>query len=180
MICKETSLPGVMEIKPDVYSDERGYFFESYSRRILDEKIGRIDFVQDNESFSVYGVLRGLHYQTAPYEQAKLVRAVSGRMLDIAVDIRKESPSYGHYVGVELSGQDKNMLFIPRGYAHGFAVLSETAVVQYKCDNFYAPDYERGIRFDDPYLNIDWRIPADRLILSDKDRKHPFFNDRKQ
>ncbi len=180
MICKETSLPGVMEIKPDVYSDERGYFFESYSRRILDEKIGRIDFVQDNESFSVYGVLRGLHYQTAPYEQAKLVRAVSGRILDIAVDIRKESPSYGHYVGVELSGQDKNMLFIPRGYAHGFAVLSETAVVQYKCDNFYAPDYERGIRFDDPYLNIDWRIPADRLILSDKDRKHPFFNDRKQ
>lgn len=175
MICKETSLPGVMEIKPDVYSDERGYFFESYSRRILDEKIGRIDFVQDNESFSVYGVLRGLHYQTAPYEQAKLVRAVSGRILDIAVDIRKESPSYGHYVGVELSGQDKNMLFIPRGYAHGFAVLSETAVVQYKCDNFYAPDYERGIRFDDPYLNIDWRIPADRLILSDKDRKHPFF-----
>ena len=105
MICKETSLPGVMEIKPDVYSDERGYFFESYSRRILDEKIGRIDFVQDNESFSVYGVLRGLHYQTAPYEQAKLVRAVSGRILDIAVDIRKESPSYGHYVGVELSGQ---------------------------------------------------------------------------
>ena len=180
MICKETSLPGVMEIKPDVYSDERGYFFESYSRRILDEKIGRIDFVQDNESFSVYGVLRGLHYQTAPYEQAKLVRAVSGRILDIAVDIRKESPSYGHYVGVELSGQDKNMLFIPRGYAHGFAVLSETAVVQYKCDNFYAPDYERGIRFDDPYLSIDWRIPADRLILSDKDRKHPFFNDRKQ
>ncbi len=180
MIYKETSLPGVIEIKPDVYSDERGYFFESYSRRILDEKIGRIDFVQDNESFSAYGVLRGLHYQTAPYEQAKLVRAVSGRILDVAVDIRKESPSYGHYVCVELSGRDKNMLFIPRGYAHGFAVLSETAVVQYKCDNFYAPGYEGGIRFDDPYLNIDWRIPADSLILSDKDRKHPFFNDRKK
>lgn len=166
-----TSIEGVVILKPRIFSDSRGYFFESYSQKEFDEKIRPIVFVQDNESKSSYGVMRGLHYQTKPYTQSKLVRCVKGCVLDVAVDIRKGSPTYGKHVAVELSEENHLQFFIPKGFAHGFAVLSEEAVFQYKCDEFYAPGHEGGIHLMDDALNIDWHIPFDKVILSDKDLK---------
>lgn len=165
-----------MIIEPRVFGDARGYFFESYSARDFAE-VADVQFVQDNESRSCYGVVRGLHFQRPPYAQAKLVRVVEGRVLDVAVDIRKGSPTYGHYVSAELSAENHLQFFIPQGFAHGFAVLSETAVFQYKCDNFYHPEAEGAIAWDDPMLAIDWQVPADRVLLSDKDKNHPLFKD---
>lgn len=166
-------MEGVVELEPQVFGDVRGYFFESFSQRVFDELVGKVDFVQDNESKSSYGVIRGLHYQLPPYTQAKLVRVVKGRVLDVAVDLRKGSATFGKHVAVELSEENRKQLFIPGGFAHGYAVLSEEAVFQYKCDNYYAPGHEGGIRFDDPALRIDWQIPAEKMILSEKDLKRP-------
>ncbi|OPZ30624.1 MAG: dTDP-4-dehydrorhamnose 3,5-epimerase [Bacteroidetes bacterium ADurb.BinA174] len=167
-----TEIEGLVIIEPEVFSDERGYFFESFSQREFEEKVCKTVFVQDNESKSIYGVLRGLHFQKPPFAQAKLVRVVSGKVLDVAVDIRKGSPTFGKHVSVELSGANKRQLFIPRGFAHGFAVLSNEAVFQYKCDNYYAPDYEDGILWNDPVLEIDWKIPMKDVILSEKDKRN--------
>lgn len=172
-----TSISGVCIIEPRVHEDPRGYFFESYNQKEFDEKIGPVRFVQDNESYSSYGVLRGLHFQKPPFAQSKLVRVVQGRVLDVAVDIRMGSPTYGQHVAVELSGENHRQFFIPRGFAHGFCVLSETALFQYKCDNFYAPQSEGAVAWNDPALNIDWRVPADKVILSEKDRHHPLLKD---
>ena len=169
----KTAIEGVVELEPRVFGDARGYFFESFSQRVFDELLGRVDFVQDNESRSSYGVIRGLHYQLPPYTQAKLVRVVKGRVLDVAVDLRKGSATFGKHVAVELSEENKKQLFIPGGFAHGYAVLSEEAIFQYKCDRYYAPGHEGGIRFDDPALGIDWRIPEGKMILSEKDLRHP-------
>ena len=173
----ETSINGVYIIEPKIWGDERGYFFESYSQRDFAAQVCDTTFVQDNQSKSCYGVLRGLHYQLPPFSQSKLVRVVSGRVLDVAVDIRKGSPTFGKHVSVELSGENQRQFFIPRGFAHGFVVLSEEAVFQYKCDNFYAPQCEGAIAFDDPTLGIDWKIPAEQLILSEKDLHHPRLAD---
>lgn len=171
----ETQLEGVLIIEPKLFNDERGYFFESFSQREFSEKVLPINFVQDNESMSSYGVMRGLHFQRMPYTQSKLVRCVKGAVLDIAVDIRKGSPTYGQHVAVELTEDNHRQFFIPRGFAHGFSVLSETAVFQYKCDNFYAPEYDGGIQLMDNSLNIDWQIPTEKAILSEKDLKHPLL-----
>lgn len=168
----KTSLAGVVVLEPRVFADERGYFFESFSQREFEKLVGKVDFVQDNESCSGYGVIRGLHFQRNEYAQAKLVRVVKGKVLDVNVDIRKGSPTFGQHIAVELSEENKRQLFIPRGFAHGFAVLSEEAVFQYKCDNYYAPGFEGGIQYDDPALGIDWRIPVEKRILSDKDLKY--------
>ncbi len=170
-------IPDIIIIEPDVFGDARGYFFESWSAGKYADAGISCNFVQDNESRSRYGVLRGLHYQAAPYTQAKLVRVISGTVLDVAVDIRKGSPTFGKYAAVELSGENKRQLFVPRGFAHGFAVLSEEAVFAYKCDNTYAPAYERGIKFDDPALGIDWQIPLEKALLSAKDCKNPLLAD---
>ena len=167
----KTAIDGVVIIKPRIFTDSRGYFFESFSQREFDEKVRPIQFVQDNESKSSYGVMRGLHYQKMPYTQSKLVRCVRGRVLDVAVDIRRESPTFGRHVAAELSEDNHLQLFIPRGFAHGFAVLSDEAVFQYKCDNFYEPQSEGGIQLIDDALGIDWRIPTDHAILSEKDIK---------
>ncbi|MDE6329267.1 MAG: dTDP-4-dehydrorhamnose 3,5-epimerase [Muribaculaceae bacterium] len=174
----KTPIEGVVIIRPKVFDDARGYFYESYNKREFDEKLGReVNFVQDNQSKSSRGVMRGLHFQRPPYTQAKLVRCVSGRVIDVAVDIRKGSPTYGQHVAVELSEDNKLQFFVPRGFAHGFAVLSEEAVFQYKCDNYYAPQADGGISIDDASLEIDWKIdPADAL-LSDKDKQHPMLKD---
>ena len=169
----ETYIKGVFIIEPKVFGDERGYFLESWSQRDFNAAVREIDFVQDNESKSRYGVLRGLHYQKGEYSQSKLVRVVSGRVLDVAVDIRVGSPTFGKHVAVELSGENHRQFFIPKGFAHGFAVLSEEAVFQYKCDRLYAPQAEGAIAWDDPALGIDWKIPASDIILSEKDRHHP-------
>ncbi|WP_294559397.1 dTDP-4-dehydrorhamnose 3,5-epimerase [uncultured Bacteroides sp.] len=171
----KTNIEGVVIIEPRVFKDDRGYFFESFSQRKFDEKVRPIKFVQDNESMSSYGVMRGLYFQTMPYTQSKLVRCVKGAVLDVAVDIRKGSPTYGQHIAVELTEKNHRQFFIPRGFAHGFAVLSETAVFQYKCDNFYAPQHDGGISMLDDLLNIDWRIPIDKAILSEKDIKHPLL-----
>ena len=173
-----TSISGVYIIEPKVFKDSRGYFFESFSQREFDEKISallgqEIRFVQDNESMSGYGVMRGLHFQRPPFTQSKLVRCVRGSVLDVAVDLRRGSPTYGQHVAVELTEENHRQFFIPKGFAHGFAVLSETAVFQYKCDEFYHPEADGGISILDESLGIDWRIPADKAILSDKDLKHP-------
>ncbi|MBP5366746.1 MAG: dTDP-4-dehydrorhamnose 3,5-epimerase [Bacteroidales bacterium] len=173
----KTDIEGVYIIEPRIFTDARGYFFESFSQREFDEKIGHVDFVQDNESFSSYGVVRGLHFQKPPFTQSKLVRVIRGTVLDVAVDLRKESPTYGKYVAAELSGENHRQFFIPKGFAHGFAVLSETALFQYKCDAFYAPQSEGAIAYNDPSLNIDWRIPSDKIILSAKDAQHPMLKD---
>ena len=173
----KTDIEGVVLIKPRVFGDERGYFFESFSARQFEEEVCRTVFVQDNESRSRYGVLRGLNYQLPPYTQAKLVRVVRGKVLDVAVDIRKGSPTFGRHVAMELSEDNKYQLFIPKGFAHGFAVLSEEAVFQYKCDAYYAPQHEGAIRYDDPSLGIDWRLPFEDIILSEKDKKHPGLRD---
>lgn len=168
----ETEIPEVVIIEPRIFVDSRGYFFESFNQKYFEEKVTKTLFVQDNESKSSYGVVRGLHFQKPPFAQAKLVRVVQGAVLDVAVDIRKGSPTYGRYVAVELTSENKKQLFIPRGFAHGFSVLSEEVIFQYKCDNMYAPQSEGAIAWDDPRLNIDWKIPLSKVILSDKDKKH--------
>lgn len=168
----KTSIEGVVIIEPRIFRDARGYFFESFSQKEFDEKVRPIHFVQDNESMSSYGVMRGLHFQRPPYTQSKLVRCVRGRVLDVAVDIRKGSPTYGQHVAVELTEENHRQFFIPRGFAHGFAVLSETAVFQYKCDNFYAPQADGGISIKDESLGIEWQIPMEKAILSEKDLRH--------
>ncbi|MBO8478442.1 MAG: dTDP-4-dehydrorhamnose 3,5-epimerase [Bacteroidetes bacterium] len=167
-----TPIPGVVIIEPRIFTDSRGYFFESFSQKDFDSRVRTVRFVQDNESRSSYGVLRGLHFQKPPFAQSKLVRVIQGTVLDVAVDIRRGSPTFGQHVAVELSGDNHRQFFIPRGFAHGFSVLSETAVFQYKCDNFYAPQNEGAIAWDDPALGIDWRIPQDKVILSEKDLHH--------
>ena len=172
-----TNIDGVVIIEPRVFEDARGYFFESFSQREFNEKVKPVDFVQDNESKSTFGVIRGLHFQRPPYAQSKLVRCVRGAVLDVAVDIRKESPTYGQHVAVELTEDNHRQIFIPKGFAHGFAVLSDIAVFQYKCDEFYHPESEGGISLLDSELGIDWKIPADKAILSSKDTKHPLFKD---
>ena len=173
----ETTIKGVYIIEPRVFADARGYVFESFSEREFQEAVGPVHFVQDNESMSSYGVMRGLHFQRPPYTQAKLVRCVKGRVLDVAVDIRKGSPTYGQHVAVELSEDNHRQFFVPHGFAHGFSVLSETAIFQYKCDNYYAPQADGGISVLDESLGIDWQIPMDKAILSEKDTKHALLKD---
>lgn len=199
----KTAIEGLVIIEPKVFKDPRGYFFESFSQREFEEKVRKINFVQDNESMSSYGVMRGLHFQAPPFTQSKLVRCVKGAVLDVAVDIRKGSPTYGQHVACLLTGRDEEgeamakkyghllnhlplretreglglQFFVPRGFAHGFAVLSETAVFQYKCDNFYAPQADGGISILDESLGIDWQIPMDKALLSEKDTKHPLLKD---
>jgi len=171
----KTDIEGVVIIEPKIFEDSRGYFFESFSQREFDEKVAPIVFLQDNESKSSYGVMRGLHFQKPPFTQSKLVRCVNGSVLDVAVDIRKGSPTYGKHVAVELTEDNHRQLFIPKGFAHGFAVLSDTAIFQYKCDDFYHPEADGGISILDESLEIDWKIPTDKAILSDKDTKHPML-----
>lgn len=175
----ETGIEGLLILEPRIFKDARGYFFESFSQREFEEKVGSVRFVQDNESMSTYGVMRGLHFQRPPYTQSKLVRCVSGRVLDVAVDIRLGSPTYGQHVAVELSAENHRQFFISKGFAHGFAVLSETAVFQYKCDEFYHPEADDGISILDGSLGIDWRIPTDKAILSEKDTRHGMLVDFK-
>lgn len=175
----KTDIKGVVIIEPKVFKDERGYFFESYSKREFDEKVAPIDFVQDNESCSSKGVMRGLHFQRPPFTQSKLVRCVKGVVLDVAVDLRKGSPTYGKHVAVELTEDNHRQFFIPKGFAHGFAVLSDVAVFQYKCDEFYHPEADGGISILDDSLGIDWRIDPTEAILSEKDTKHPSLKDFK-
>lgn len=173
----KTAIEGVVILEPRIFKDARGYFFESYSKREFDTKVRPVDFVQDNESMSTHGVMRGLHFQLPPFTQSKLVRCVKGCVLDVAVDIRKGSPTYGQHIAVELSENNHRQIFIPRGFAHGFAVLSETAVFQYKCDNYYHPEAEGGISIADKSLGIDWRIDPAQAILSKKDLKHELMKD---
>lgn len=173
----KTSIPDLVILEPRVFHDQRGYFFESFSQREFDEKVRPIRFVQDNESMSTYGVMRGLHYQKMPHTQSKLVRCTRGAVLDVAVDVRVGSPTYGQHVAVELSEENNRMLFIPRGFAHGFSVLTDVAVFQYKCDNYYAPESEGGIQLLDPALGIDWQIPTDKAILSPKDLVYKALNE---
>lgn len=173
----KTSIDGLLVLRPRVFRDQRGYFFESFSQREFDEKVAPIRFVQDNESMSQRGVVRGLHYQRAPYTQTKLVRCVRGAVLDVAVDIRQGAPTYGQHVAVELTEENQLQFFIPKGFAHGFAVLSETAVFEYKCDEFYHPESEAGVSIMDPSLGIDWRTPLAEAILSEKDTRLPLLRD---
>ena len=173
----KTAIEGLVIIEPRIFKDARGYFFESFSQKEFDEKVMPIRFVQDNESMSSYGVMRGLHFQRPPFTQSKLVKCVKGRVLDVAVDIRKGSPTYGQHVAIELNEDNHRQVFIPRGFAHGFAVLSETAIFQYKCDNFYAPEADGGISIMDESLGIDWQIPTEKAILSEKDIKHLCLKD---
>lgn len=177
MEVRETAINGVYIIEPKIFGDDRGYFFESYNEREFTEKVGKVDFVQDNESKSRYGVVRGLHFQKPPFAQSKLVRVIVGKVLDVAVDVRKGSPTFGKHVAVELTAENHLQFFMPKGIAHGFAVLSQEAVFQYKCDNFYAPQSEGAIAWNDPALGIDWRIPSDEVILSEKDKHHPVLAD---
>ncbi|MDE7155307.1 MAG: dTDP-4-dehydrorhamnose 3,5-epimerase [Muribaculaceae bacterium] len=171
----KTDIEGVVIIEPRIFKDARGYFFESYSKREFDEKVRPIDFVQDNESMSTRGVMRGLHFQRPPFVQSKLVRCVKGAVLDVAVDIRKGSPTYGQHIAVELSEDNHLQFFVPRGFAHGFAVLSDVAVFQYKCDNYYHPEADGGISIADESLGINWQIDPAQAILSDKDLRHPLL-----
>ncbi len=178
----KTRIDGILILEPKVFNDARGYFFESFSQREFDEKVApllghTVHFVQDNESMSSYGVMRGLHFQLPPFTQSKLVRCVKGRVLDVAVDLRKGSPTYGQHAAVELTEDNHRQFFIPHGFAHGFAVLSETAVFQYKCDQFYHPEAEGGIAITDRSLGIDWQLPTDHALLSDKDTRHPMLKD---
>lgn len=166
----KTDIEGVVIIEPRIFKDDRGYFYESFSQREFEEKVCRTTFVQDNQSKSSYGVLRGLHFQKPPYCQSKLVRCIKGAVLDVAVDIRKGSPTFGKHVAVELTEENHRQFFVPRGFAHGFAVLSEEAVFQYKCDNFYCKESEGAVAWNDPELAIDWRIPAEKVLLSEKDK----------
>ena len=173
----QTSIDGVVILEPKVFRDARGYFFESFSQREFEENVRQINFVQDNESMSSYGVIRGLHFQRPPFTQSKLVRCVKGRVLDVVVDIRKGSPTYGQHVAVELSEWNHRQFFVPRGFAHGFSVLSEIAVFQYKCDNFYIPEADGGISIKDETLGINWQIPVEKAILSEKDIRHGCLKD---
>lgn len=176
----KTAIEDVVIIEPDVFGDARGYFFESYSQKRFDEQVRPVKFVQDNESKSRYGVLRGLHFQKGKDAQSKLVRVVKGRVLDVAVDIRRGSPTFGKYVAVELTEENHRQLFIPRGFAHGFSVLSEEAVFQYKCDNLYAPQSEGAIAWNDPEIGIDWGLKAEDVLLSAKDAAHPLLNEAEE
>jgi dTDP-4-dehydrorhamnose 3,5-epimerase len=173
----KTNIEGVVIIEPRIFRDDRGYFFESFSQRDFQEKVCNTVFVQDNESKSSYGVLRGLHFQKPPYAQSKLVRVIKGAVLDVAVDIRKGSPTFGQHVAVELTEDNHRQFFIPRGFAHGFSVLTDEVIFQYKCDNFYAPQSEGALAWDDPDLGIDWRIPTDKVLLSEKDCHHSRLRD---
>ena len=173
----KTEIDGVVIIEPRIFKDDRGYFYESFSQREFEEKVCRTTFVQDNQSKSSYGVVRGLHFQKPPYSQSKLVRCIKGAVLDVAVDIRKGSPTFGKHVAVELTEDNHRQFFVPRGFAHGFVVLTDEVVFQYKCDNFYAPECEGAIAWDDPDLGIDWKVPADKIILSAKDTCHPRLKD---
>ena len=177
MIVLQTNIDDVVIIEPRIFGDSRGYFFESFSQREFNEQVRPIIFVQDNESKSSYGVMRGLHFQRPPFTQSKLVRCVKGAVLDVAVDIRKGSPTYGHHVAVELTEDNHRQFFIPCGFAHGFAVLSETAVFQYKCDEFYHPEADGGINILDDSIGIDWKIPIEKAILSEKDKTHALLKD---
>ena len=169
-------IPDVIVVEPRLHGDERGYFMETFRQDLFEEAVGyTVNFVQDNESKSSKGVLRGLHFQLAPHAQSKLVRVIDGSVLDVAVDIRVGSPTFGQHVAVELSGENKRQMFVPRGFAHGFVVLSDTATFAYKVDNYYSPDCDRGLAFNDPQLNIDWRLSSEQLMLSDKDTKQPLF-----
>ncbi len=172
-----TEIEGVLILEPRIFRDSRGYFFESFNQREFEEKVGPVTFVQDNESRSCYGVVRGLHFQKGEHAQSKLVRVVKGKVLDVAVDLRPGSKTFGKHVRAELSGENHRQFFIPRGFAHGFSVLSDEVVFQYKCDNFYCPESEGAIAWDDPDLAIDWKVPADRIVLSEKDRHHPRLKD---
>ena len=172
-----TSIEGLVIIEPTVFKDNRGYFVESYNKKKFEEAIGKISFVQDNESKSYKGVLRGLHLQKIPYAQAKLVRCTEGKVLDISVDIREGSDTYGEHVAVELSAENKKQVFIPQGFAHGYLVLSDTAILAYKVDNSYAPEYDTGIRWDDPTLNVQWGVNESEVLVSEKDAKLPFFSE---
>ena len=178
MKIEETPISGLYIIAPQLFKDERGYFFESFNQKVFEQHIGPIQFVQDNESQSSYGVVRGLHFQKPPYTQAKLLRVVQGRVLDVAVDLRKDSPTYGKSFTVELSSDNHRQVFLPKGMAHGFSVLSEKAIFQYKCDAFYHPASEAGIAWNDPSLNIDWQIPSQDIILSEKDKKHQTLREK--
>jgi len=177
MIITQTAIPDVLIVEPQVFGDHRGYFIESYNKTKFSSKYQYVDFVQDNESKSSLGVLRGLHYQLAPFCQSKLVRVIQGSVLDVAVDIRKGSPTFGHHVAVELTGENKKQLFVPRGFAHGFVVTSENTIFSYKCDNYYSPEHDRGVLFNDPALAIEWGIEVSKLILSDKDKKQPLLKE---
>lgn len=169
----ETNIPGLLVIEPDVFRDNRGYFFESFSARKFEELTGlKVDFVQDNESYSGYGTVRGLHFQKGEHAQAKLIRVVSGRVLDVAVDLREGSPTFGHHFSIELTGENHLQIFIPKGFAHGFSVLSEKAVFQYKCDEYYTPQSEAGLLWNDPDLGIDWKLPESEAIVSEKDSRN--------
>ncbi len=172
---RETGIDGLLLFEPRLYKDTRGYFFESFNKRLFEQAGIPADFVQDNQARSVYGVVRGLHYQLAPMAQAKLVRVLEGRVLDVVVDLREDSATYGHTFSVELSAQNNLQLYVPRGFAHGYAVLSPTAVFFYKCDNYYSPPHEGGIRYDDPTLQIDWQLPQQDIVISEKDSKLPPF-----
>lgn len=176
----KTELEGVVIIEPQLFGDDRGYFFESYSQQRFDREVRPVRFVQDNESKSSYGVVRGLHFQKGDKAQSKLVRVVEGKVLDVAVDIRRGSPTFGKHVAVELSAENKRQLFVPRGFAHGFAVLSPTATFQYKCDNLYAPESEGAVAWNDPALGIDWGVPADQVKLSPKDSAHPLLREAEE
>ncbi len=173
MIFTEQNIPGVWVIEPKVFADSRGYFMESFKQNEFEKHIGKVDFIQDNESKSSYGVLRGLHYQKGEFSQAKLVRVIKGKVLDVAVDIRKSSPTFGQFVAVELSEENKKQLFIPRGFAHGFVVLSDEAIFTYKVDNVYAPQADAGIIYNDPKIGVNWMIDSKDVLLSEKDTKHP-------
>jgi dTDP-4-dehydrorhamnose 3,5-epimerase len=174
-----TDIPGLLVFEPKVFEDSRGYFFESYNEKIFLEGGINTRFVQDNESSSQYGVVRGLHYQLNPYAQTKLIRVLEGKILDVVVDVRKGSPSFGKSFSLELTAENKKQLYIPAGFAHGFSVLSQRAIVFYKCDQFYNKESEAGIHFNDPQLNIDWKVPADKAIISGKDKMLPLFADHK-
>lgn len=171
----KTEIPEVIVFEPNVFGDHRGYFLESFRQDLIDQHIGNVQFVQDNQSKSSYGVLRGLHFQRPPYTQAKLVNCLAGKVLDVAVDMREGSPTYGQHVAEELTAENHRQMFVPRGFAHGFVVLSKEAIFSYKCDNYYAPDYDGGIKFDDPALCIDWQIPHADMKLSEKDQKQPLL-----
>ncbi len=172
----KTDIPEVVIIEPKVFGDDRGYFFESFSQKMFNKEVRKVSFVQDNESKSSYGVLRGLHYQLPPFAQSKLVRVIKGKVLDVVVDIRRGSPWFGKYVSNVLSEENKQQMFIPRGFAHGFLALSREVIFSYKCDNYYAPKYEGAVRYDDPMINIDWGIPKEDIILSQKDSVQPLIN----
>jgi dTDP-4-dehydrorhamnose 3,5-epimerase len=173
----QTEIPGLLLIEPRVFEDSRGYFFESFHKERYNESGINNNFIQDNESKSGYGVVRGLHYQLEPFSQTKLVRVINGKVYDVVVDLRKGSPTFGKWLGFELSGENKKQLLVPKGFAHGFSVLSEMVILSYKCDSFYSRETERGIRYNDPFLNIDWKIPESAMIISEKDKLSPGFKE---